>query len=288
MRVSVVGCGGIGYYLAEGIARLMAKRDEPSTMYLVDGDVIEEKNLERQFFRGVVGKHKAAALANLIGERFGGDKLMVVPVTDYLNQGSLAYHRKTWLNDGIIIMSCVDNNATRVFLEKHFVDFVSDGTLIDGGNDDVRGQAQIVVRIGGRNVTPLISETDPEILVDAGEPLPSIDHCLENSVSEPQTAQVNKAVALAMELLFELAGTTPSINEIRVAIHPPSMRGVHKPKVRTKGATKPCCQNSSQSGESKTRSSGTTTTSRSTSRKSRSRSGKSATATVTTSESTQP
>jgi molybdopterin/thiamine biosynthesis adenylyltransferase len=219
MKVAIVGCGGIGYYLAEGIARTLANlAGEESEMWFIDGDIIKTKNLDRQFFRGTQGMNKAEALAALTNERFGSDTLKIRSVPDFVNTESLGHHKGLWLQDGLALFACVDNHPSRAFLEEH-ASHLPNCTVIMGGNDESQGQAQLYIRRGKRDVTPKVSEFAPEILYEEGE-LPTKDHCLEEAVSEPQTAEVNRAVALAMELLFRdmAKGGKPEANEIRVDI----------------------------------------------------------------------
>jgi molybdopterin/thiamine biosynthesis adenylyltransferase len=64
MRYGIVGCGGIGGWLAQGLARTLGAED---TVVLVDGDKFEDKNLDRQLYAvGQVGVNKAAALARML------------------------------------------------------------------------------------------------------------------------------------------------------------------------------------------------------------------------------
>jgi len=59
--IVVVGCGGTGGFVAEGLCRLLPKEE---TLLLVDHDRVEPHNLRRQnFFDGDVGKFKSQALA---------------------------------------------------------------------------------------------------------------------------------------------------------------------------------------------------------------------------------
>jgi len=135
-----------------------------------------------------------------------------------------------------MIFTGLDNNASRVYIEKESAK-LPNVTIISGGNETVDGQAQLWVRRKRKDVTPRITEMSPEILAEANEPLPSTDHCLEESVDDPQTAQVNKAVALAMELLFLTQvvgknGDPPDRNEIRVDIQKAWMGAFFRDKIQ--------------------------------------------------------
>ena len=64
-RVLIAGCGGLGGYVTELLARVGVGR-----LTVVDGDVFEESNLNRQILctTETLGKSKAAAAAERIGE----------------------------------------------------------------------------------------------------------------------------------------------------------------------------------------------------------------------------
>jgi molybdopterin/thiamine biosynthesis adenylyltransferase len=239
MRAAIIGCGGIGYYLAEGVARVLAAQSKDETtetpeMIFVDGDIIKEKNLDRQFFKGVLGMNKAHALQTLVRDRFGDSRIQFSFVGDFVNEENAAFHRDLWLRPPLTLFVCVDNHRSRAFVEE-LACRIPDVTMIVGGNDEVNGQAQLFVRRGNRNVTPKITEISPEILADE-TPLPNIAHCLEEGVSEPQTAQVNRAVALAMEILFlnEADKKKPDTNEIRVDIEKGDMRAFWRDSITGK------------------------------------------------------
>jgi hypothetical protein len=77
---------------------------------LIDGDTIEEKNLIRQnFIKPDVGKNKARVMAERYGRAFG---LEVGIVERYLNT-DLAIDLIANKKESVIILGCVDNNATR-------------------------------------------------------------------------------------------------------------------------------------------------------------------------------
>ncbi len=42
-KIYIIGCGGVGSWLASAVARL----ENPNHLVLVDGDDLEEKNLDR-------------------------------------------------------------------------------------------------------------------------------------------------------------------------------------------------------------------------------------------------
>jgi tRNA A37 threonylcarbamoyladenosine dehydratase len=61
-RVVLVGAGGIGTWLAEGVVRLLEWKYPGSALIIVDGDSYEQRNLERQSFTQVGNKASVKAL----------------------------------------------------------------------------------------------------------------------------------------------------------------------------------------------------------------------------------
>ena len=65
--ITVVGCGGTGGFVAEGLCRLFQGRE--ATIVLVDHDRVEPHNLLRQnFYAGDVGQFKSKALADRLAK----------------------------------------------------------------------------------------------------------------------------------------------------------------------------------------------------------------------------
>jgi molybdopterin/thiamine biosynthesis adenylyltransferase len=101
-KILMIGCGGVGSYLLRPLMLTFPK----ATLELWDGDVFEEKNLERQVFQEKqVGMHKVQALVsnqpNAINQR-------IRPVPSYFLEGAEAL-------DGPpdCVVCCADNNNAR-------------------------------------------------------------------------------------------------------------------------------------------------------------------------------
>jgi len=98
--VTVVGCGGTGRFVAEGLARLLPPSAD---LVLIDHDRVEERNLTRQNFRrDELGRFKAAALAQRLSQTYSipvGYSTFPVHVTELRYPG--------------IIVGCVDNGMAR-------------------------------------------------------------------------------------------------------------------------------------------------------------------------------
>jgi len=92
----IIGAGGVGSWLAPSVIMLLGK---PDSVTIIDGDVLEEKNLNRQLFtRDEIGKTKAEALASKYG---------CGAIPKYFSHGDIELHRTDW------VLCVVDNNASR-------------------------------------------------------------------------------------------------------------------------------------------------------------------------------
>lgn len=96
----IIGAGGVGSWLAHSLAKLI----EPDAITIVDGDELEEKNLDRQLFSDVdIGKGKAKALAQRLKCGFIGS---------YYALGVISMGKRD------IILCCVDNHPGRLEVIK--------------------------------------------------------------------------------------------------------------------------------------------------------------------------
>lgn len=98
-KVIVVGCGGVGSYVAIFLAMIGAKE-----MYLIDHDVVEESNRNRVLFETKhVGEYKTDALADIImGLR--GDCV----VTSYTTRAELVPEFAREQFKGAMVFDCRD------------------------------------------------------------------------------------------------------------------------------------------------------------------------------------
>lgn len=99
--IYLIGAGGVGSWLAPVMAKLLAN---PKHLILVDGDTLEEKNLDRQLFTSEdIGKNKAVALSERLGCQFS-DK--------WYHHHNFQHEPEDWL------LGCVDNNPGRDMVLK--------------------------------------------------------------------------------------------------------------------------------------------------------------------------
>jgi molybdopterin/thiamine biosynthesis adenylyltransferase len=118
-------------------------------IYVIDGDIVEEKNLSRQnFITPDVGRNKALVVAERYARAFG---INVIPCTEFLTPttrptfdgpaGEIAF--KTVFENAVVIF-CVDSAKARKeilqFMNKYCT---SNLFVIDAGNEDDFGQIKM-------------------------------------------------------------------------------------------------------------------------------------------------
>lgn len=150
----IVGCGGTGSRLVPLLTQFLKTCPwvvEPA-IFLIDDDVVEEKNLSRQnFIQQDVGKPKAEVLANRYGRAFNTPIMPIVSRVGGENSGrvynQIFRNKETMIAGNIksaLVISCVDTmTARRAILDEFSQVWRSQGIFLDGGNEDVFGQVII-------------------------------------------------------------------------------------------------------------------------------------------------
>jgi molybdopterin/thiamine biosynthesis adenylyltransferase len=157
-RFVLVGAGGIGTWLAEGIARLLEWKYPNSALIIVDGDAYEEKNKERQSFTKIGNKASVKALE--LTQQFNKTTFIPIPKwvvdDDYsgvADEGSPRIKASELITENDVVLAVVDNFAAR----KILFDAASKLDNVDvftGGNDDALfGSVYHYQRRNGKDVT---------------------------------------------------------------------------------------------------------------------------------------
>ena len=135
--ITVVGTGGTGGFVAEGLCRLFQGRD--ATIVLVDHDRVEPHNLLRQnFYPGEVGEFKSKALADRLARAYNRPVgYSVYPFREEARPQGSRYPGLS-SHDGLII-GCADNAAARRAMAECLPGDPC-RWLIDAGNDTNWGQ----------------------------------------------------------------------------------------------------------------------------------------------------
>lgn len=160
----MVGAGGTGTHLLPALHQylttLHSKDKSEWMLYIIDGDVVEQKNLKRQRFApGHVTMNKAEAAALTLGDK---DHVKAYP--EYLTEENLT----RFIRDGDTVFICADNFTVRAHIEQH-ARTLDNVTVINGGNEKWDGSVQLWVREKGQDVTPRIGYLHPEIRVAESE-----------------------------------------------------------------------------------------------------------------------
>jgi len=212
--IVVVGCGGTGGFVAEGLCRLLDHSD--LGLLLIDHDRVEPHNLRRQnFYAGDVGKFKSQALAERLARQYGRQIGYSVYPYDRELVGEMfgggMYRRAI---QGIII-GCVDNVAAR----RDIASTLDWGNWwLDSGNGHHSGQVLIgnardVESLRGsfneREQTvrrlPIPTLQLPSLLAPPTELVRAQRDCAEAVEAEEQSPTINQAMAtLVLEFMHRL------------------------------------------------------------------------------------
>ncbi|MDE2861768.1 MAG: ThiF family adenylyltransferase, partial [Chloroflexota bacterium] len=111
--ITVVGCGGTGGFVAEGLCRLFQGRE--ARIVLVDHDRVEPHNLLRQnFFAGDVGQFKSKALADRLAKAYRRPVgYSVYPFREYDERPNGPVYPGLIDYGESLIIGCADNAAAR-------------------------------------------------------------------------------------------------------------------------------------------------------------------------------
>jgi len=108
-QIVIVGCGGVGSYLIPPLLRSVRNHRNPSRspeIVLVDGDTLEEKNMDRQLFsESNLGQYKSIALFDASDDYYKG---RFSAITSFFSGD------EPWLKAGALVFACVDNHPGRV------------------------------------------------------------------------------------------------------------------------------------------------------------------------------
>lgn len=207
--IVVIGCGGTGSHYIKELGRLLYGKGGTGNhlrLVLVDGDVVEEKNLVRQNFAPIdQGKNKARVLAERYASVFGMETEYVPSFVEDLDTLMELITPKDWelepdsfkkTPEMVILLGAVDNNKSRQLCHKAFCQS-KDLIYIDSGNGEFSGQVVCGVRKNGRTVFKPVGGVMPELLRDTDK-FPTELSCAEAAQSDPQSMAANITAAIAV------------------------------------------------------------------------------------------
>lgn len=188
-NIVVIGTGGTGSCFLQKLARYCSVSAEKINVFVVDGDIVEEKNLVRQqFCECNVGQSKAAALVELAADNYG---LEWTAVSEYLLHAEQL--DDIFVNDVgnvKILVGCVDNHAARRIMEEWF-SHQRNAIYIDSANDEFDGEVVVSVRADGLEISPMRSFFFSDVLTDDAPSVVELS-CEQRNISSPQHQATNE------------------------------------------------------------------------------------------------
>lgn len=157
-KVIVIGLGGTGSILIQPLARFLQSQKFTGKLLLIDGDTYSMSNMDRQLFNpSMINMNKAAFQAALLANYVPGLKDQIQVLPEYISQLGI----EELVDENVVVFNCVDNNAVRKYVEDKCL-ILNNAIHICCGNELTRGQVQISVRIGGKQVHPSIYAWVPD------------------------------------------------------------------------------------------------------------------------------
>lgn len=164
----VVGAGGTGTYFLKEISRFLSgnsSKDLIKSMHIFDGDIVEEKNLQRQCFTADdIGRNKAAVMAEILNEAFGMSFVAHPSYVTKVEQITKCFTTTTSQIVKIVplVISCVDNHGCRLLLEELFEQIPS-MILLDSGNEFTTGEVVYSYKMDKAVYGPVRSHYFPDV-----------------------------------------------------------------------------------------------------------------------------
>lgn len=196
-EVLCLGTGGTGGYFLEIFSKaLMGGHSKIRALYMMDGDRVEKKNLERQaFLEEDIGEYKASVLASVLNDQY---RLNWKAYPEYLISINKLEELFTTNNSSVVpvIIGCVDNHGARLVMEEFFK--THDNCIyFDSANEMYSGEIIYSYKLNGRQLSPLRSEVFPDILKGDTRNVTEIS-CEELNNSSPQHIYTNMRAGLSL------------------------------------------------------------------------------------------
>jgi len=210
----LIGAGGVGQIVATFLVRYLRSLRRAARLVVIDGDDFEHGNESRMDVANY-SDTKAAALARTLKQTCRGSEVTILAGEQYVGPDNLA--RLIHSGPGESVLLCVDNHATRKLVGDHCAT-LDDICLVSGGNDGVgpdsdgtmrngtAGNVQVVVRRGGKALTPGLGDLHPEIASPA-DSRPDDVGCADLMATVPQILFTNLTTAAAMLNTWRLFAT---------------------------------------------------------------------------------
>lgn len=157
-QIVVIGCGGIWSYLWKPAARMLEHtKGAPKRLALVDGDHFTPSNAVRQdMIDADLMRNKAAVYVERFAVEFPTIKVSVIP--EFVTKKNI----EQLIPDGSLVLSCVDNHATRRLIAEH-ARKLKNCTVVTGASDMTAGNIHVQIIEEGKVQTKGIDETHDEV-----------------------------------------------------------------------------------------------------------------------------
>lgn len=193
VRVKVVGCGGIGTHLLDPLCMFLAYGDFPQVeVSLIDGDIYEERNRERQLFTKL--GPKATITAERLREKY--PDIMFWDHPDYVDEDNVP----RFIREDDVVLLCVDNHVSRKLISDR-AEELKNVTVISGGNDYHEGNVILHVRRDGHDLTLPVAKHKDDIDNPQDEHPNDVverEGCEAEAAAAPQLVVTNNAIAALM------------------------------------------------------------------------------------------
>ena len=210
-KIVVLGCGGTGSHAVPNIIRLLLGTETRllPEVCLIDGDIIEQKNILRQnFIQMDLGQSKAEVLAKRYSAAFG---IPITAISSFSDNKNNVLGKLIKNANNICIIGCVDSHNGR----RHIRSTIrrnkkKDIIWIDAGNEEKAGQVVMgyrttddtdIVKLGNisKNETgmfslPYVTDVYSEISKSKDKPRSELSCDVLANVT-PQTMMVNVTAA---------------------------------------------------------------------------------------------
>lgn len=197
--IVIVGAGGIGSNLFQKIARYAPGKYD---ILLIDGDVVEGKNILRQCFtKSDIGRNKAEVLTEKANNTlcYRHSSYAAYLSTEGI-EGAKTLEKLTKEYTSTVLFGAVDNNPARVQMEIFFDRSDKNLLYIDAANEEMTGDVVCCWKFNGEQRGSKRSEYDYSVMLDK-ENDPNKKSCSEKlDEGNVQTLIANdKAAIIALE-----------------------------------------------------------------------------------------
>ncbi|QVK21772.1 HesA/MoeB/ThiF family protein [Mycoplasmatota bacterium] len=189
-KICVIGCGGLGGFIIEGLTRLGFEK-----LTIVDKDVFDETNLNRQLFssHSNLGELKATTGAKRIKEI--NNRCTPTPINDELNESNII----DIIKGHDIVIDAVDNVKTKLLLQEYCE--ILNIPLVHGAIGGWYGQVAVILP-GDKLLSRIYRTLESGIEKTLGNPSFTPAIIANFMVSEALKLYLNKGDVLRNKLLM--------------------------------------------------------------------------------------